>query len=123
MEFGINYFQCRISSTERINYISLDARYFYRIYSVCRVLFSSFSGISLEDVDQGYNIDVVEEWLPDEDLLILTIKPISGGQFVQNIPYAPKKTSQAFIFITGKRALLQTKKINSFVPKSSTTTF
>ena len=85
MEFGIDYFQCRISSTGRINYITLDARYFYRIYSVCKVLFSNFSGISLEDVDQGYNIDVVEEWLPDEDVLIITITPVNGEHFVQNI--------------------------------------
>ena len=85
MEFGVNYFQCRISSTGRVGYISLDVCHFQKIYSVCRVLFSNFKGISLEEVDQDYNIDVVEEWLPDEDLFTLTIEPVSVGLFVQNI--------------------------------------
>ena len=85
MEFGVNYFQCRISSTGRVGYISLDVIHFHKIYSICKVLFANFSGISLEEVDQRYNIDVVEEWLPDEDLLILTIEPIIVGQFVPNV--------------------------------------
>ena len=85
MEFGINYFECRISTTGRISYINLEARHFFKISSICRVLFSNFRGISLEQVDQEYNVSVVEEWLPDEDLLILTIEPIVIGQFVENI--------------------------------------
>ena len=85
MEFGIDYFQCRISSTGRINYITLDTRYFYRIYSVCKVLFSNFNGISLEDVDQGFDVDVVEEWWSNEDVLIITITPVNGEHLVQNI--------------------------------------
>ena len=85
MEFRVNYFQCRISSIGRVGYISLDVSHFHKIYSICKVLFAHFSRISLEELDQGYNIDVVEEWLPDEDLLILTIEPIIVGQFVPNV--------------------------------------
>jgi len=48
-------------------------------------LFACSNGISLVEVDQGYNIDVVEEWLQDEDLLTLTIEPIIVGQFVPDL--------------------------------------
>ena len=85
MEFGVNYFQCRISSTERINCISLEACHFGRIYSVCKNLFANFRGISLEEVDRDYEIDVVEEWSPNEDLFTITIEPVSVGLFVHNM--------------------------------------
>ena len=78
----MNYFQCSISSIGRVGYISLDVSHFYKVYSICKVLFAYSNRISLEELDQGYNIDVVEEWLPDEDLLTLTIEPIVVGQFV-----------------------------------------
>ena len=82
MEFGVNYFQCRISSTGRVGYIRLDVSRFHEVYSVCRDIFTYFNKISVEELDQGYIIDVKEEWLQDEDLLILTIEPRVVGQIV-----------------------------------------
>ena len=36
-------------------------------------------------MDQEYNVSVVEEWLPNEDLLVITIEPIMVGQLVENV--------------------------------------
>ena len=85
MDFRVNYLQCRISSVGRVGYMRLHESHFYKAYSICRFLFACSNGISLEELDQGYNIEVVEEWLQDEDLLTLTIEPIIVGQFVPNV--------------------------------------
>ena len=85
MDFRVNYLQCRISSVGRVGYMRLHECHFYKVYSICRFLFACSNGISLEELDQGYNIDVVEEWLQDEDLLTLTIEPIIVGQFVPDL--------------------------------------
>ena len=85
MDFRVNYLQCRISSVGRVGYMRLHESHFYKVYSICRVVFVCSNRISFEELDQGYNIDVVEEWLQDEDLLTLTIEPIIVGQFVPDL--------------------------------------
>ena len=38
--------------------------------------------MSIEELDRGFVVSVKEEWLQDEDLLVLTIEPRIVGQVV-----------------------------------------
>ena len=85
MDFRLNYLQCRISSVGRVGYMRLHECNFYKVYTICRLLFACSNGISLINLDQGYNTEVVEEWLQDEDLYTIPIEPIIVGPFVPEL--------------------------------------
>ena len=82
MEFRGDCLIGHFSSRGRAGFIQLDVSRFHEVYSVCRDIFIYFNQISVEELDQGFIINVKEEWLQDEDLLILTIEPRVVGQIV-----------------------------------------
>ena len=82
MEFRGECLSCHFSSKGRAGFIQLDISRFHEVYSICRDIFSYVNHISIEELDRGFIVSVKEEWLQDEDLLILTIEPRVVGLVV-----------------------------------------
>ena len=82
MELDGDCLRGHFSSVGRAGYIKLDVSRFYEILAVCKDIFIYFYRISSEKLDSDYVISIKEEWLNDEDLLILTIEPRLVGQVV-----------------------------------------
>ena len=82
MEFRTEGFSCHFSSKGRAGFVQLDISRFHEVYSICRNIFCCVSHMSVEELDRGFVVSVSEEWLQDEDLLVLTIEPRIVGQVV-----------------------------------------